>query len=381
MPRRHAIAGGLLFWLTAGSILAQPPDPLADARAALREGHTTQAVALADVELRRDPTSRPALVLKIEALTSAKDWETALDVYDALLSADGQDDRRLLEEIARAFLREMVALYPQIRVMSLSRLACAGDREALLDLRRALPQARPDDIEALTVRARLGDYEGVLALRDLAASGPPPSRALALQALQRVKDRGAGRVVTAAVDHEDLFLRLTGVRAARVLAVESARPRLQALVNDPNHIVAAEAAAALAALGEGTVTDRLKALQTSPSPDVRVAALTGLLWQAPDPQWLASLEALARTRNGSAWLAALEVLLERAPARAGNLVREALTDPNPNVRILALRLFPRLGRPELRDLAPLRTQLREPQNFVKMEAATALLGPSDLCLP
>jgi HEAT repeat protein len=302
-------------------------------------------------------------------------------VYDVLLALNGEEDRRLLEALSRAFLREMVALYPQVRVMALSRLACAGDRQALLDLRRALMQARPDDLEALTASARLGELQGVAGLRALATGGPFPSRALALQALQRVRDRSASEAVLAAIEHEDLYLRLTGIRAARLLAVEAARPRLRLLLSDPNVFVAAEAAASLAALGDVDAVGRLKALQTHPSPDVRLAVLIGLLSQGADPTVLTALEAVARSRNGSAWLAALETLLDAAPTRGAELLREALGDPNPNVRLLALRLFPRAGLPAEQDLAALRLQLREPQNFIKMEAATAILGPTDLCVP
>lgn len=374
------IVAGLL-WVLGQGLSAQPSDPLATAHDALRRGETTRAVALADAELGRNPRSRAALTLKIEALTSANDWETAIDVYDVLLALNGEDDRRLLEALSRAFLREMVALYPQVRVVALSRLACAGDRQALLELRRALIQARPDDLEALTASARLGELQGVAGLRAVATGGPLPSRAPALQALQRVRDRSASEAVLAAVEHEDLYLRLTGIRAARLLAVEDARPRLRLLLGDSNVFVAAEAAASLATLGDVDAVGRLKALRTHPSPDVRLAVLIGLLSQGADPTVLTALEAVARSRNGSAWLAALETLLDAAPTRGAELLREALGDPNPNVRLLALRLFPRAGLPAAQDLAALRLQLREPQNFIKMEAATAILGPTDLCVP
>jgi HEAT repeat protein len=376
------LSGGVALLLAAGSTSAQSPGALAEGRAALGRGDVPRAVAVADRVLSADPLAYDALTLKIEALALAREWETALDAYDRYLAAGGRDDTALLRHVGRAVLREAEAFYPALRTGALGRLACAGDREALAALRRVSEPSRPDDVEFFLLKARLGEFEAVLALRELAVGPASPSRMQALQALQQLRDGGSGPIVVAALVDADPSVRLAGARAARDLSVMAATPRLRDLLGDPNPLIAAEAAAALATLGETDVLERLRPLLESPVADLRLPALAGFLSQGATPQLLDSLFRLASTRAGTTWTQAIELQLRDDPARAGVTIRQALADrANANSRVLGLRLLPRLSRLEPSDVAQLRALLRDLNAFVRIEAATVLLGPALLCAP
>jgi HEAT repeat protein len=233
-------------------------------------------------------------------------------------------------------------------------------------------------VEGLLLRGALGEFDAVLALRTLATTGAGGVRVSALNALQQLRDRGATAVVVMALRDEDPFLRFTGARAARMLQLDETKPLLQALLSDEAPNVVAEAAAALAVLGDAEAQSAAHSLLESEIPEVRLAGLAALLPQERER----AIEGLARMslmRLGSAWVHAVELLRDHDPERARLAIRRALEDPSPNVRVQALRLTPRLPLESVTDLTRLRELMHDTNPFVRLEAATALLGPPSLC--
>jgi hypothetical protein len=359
----------------------QPVDRLNEGRAALEQGDVPRAVAVADGILQADPRAAGAIALKIEALASARDWETALNAYDGYIAAGGEESLPLLRQVARATLREAVLFYPTLRYSALGRLACAGDREALLELRRP-GTSRPDDVETLLLAARLGDDTALESLRNLSSNVNPGVRIGALHALQRLRDRASEGAALAALRSNDLFLRLAGARFARALGLVAAVPALEALSSDQAPLVAAEATATLAVLGSDVALERVRPLADSENPDIRLAAFSALVTRAPDARVLEGLAELARRRTGLSWIHAVELLMAHDPVRAAESLREALGDGSANVRVQALGLLYRMPAAiEPRDLATFQRLLRDTNTFVRVEAATALLGRSTVCSP
>lgn len=371
--------GALPMAMLVATVGLQTAGPLSDGRAALAKGDVAAAVAAADKVLARTPTSEEALGLKLEALAEAKDWETGLGAYDTYVAAGGKDRVALLQALGRGYLRETVAFYPTLRHNALGRLACSGDRDALLQLRREKGSLRPDDVDGLSLAARLGDSEAVTLLQTLSLNGPMGLRASALQALQQLRDRGAEQAVLEGLDQPDLFVRLAALRASRALMLEAAIPLLKVLTTDRNPHIVAEALASLAVLGQQEALDRLPALTSSPSVDLRVAALSGLAARAPTPQVLDDLLKATQVRSGLAWIQAIDELIVRDRPRAATALRAALDDPNPNVRVQALRLASRVPMVDPEDLARLRGMFRDNNLFVRLEAATVAVGQGTMC--
>lgn len=381
-PRTRGRHGLLLTLVILGVALnpwsAAAQGSLAEGRAALGRGDVRRAITTADAVLLKTPLSEDALALKIDALASANDWETALDAYERFLNAGGSEQPDLLQVIGSASLREAIAFFPTIRQLALSRLACGGDRDALLELRR-MPPPRPDDIDAHLTRAKLGDFTAVNSLRDLVSGGTPSNRILALQALAQLKDRGAADATRDALRHPDGSVRLAAARLARVAGPAGLEPELRLLVGDPNPLIAAEATAALAIVGDQVAVGRLPALIASPVPEVRLAALAAQLEHGATPAVVDGLTGVARIRTSSAWTSAVELLV-RADSRAGaSVLREAFEDASPSVRIQALRLASLLPMNELGDFAPFRRWLRDPNTFVRLETAAILATRSRMC--
>jgi hypothetical protein len=365
--------------IASGVLRAQAPASLDAARAALASGDVAGAVSIADRLLERDPASLLAASVKIEALADAMDWESALGAYESYVNAGGGEAATLLAHVGRAYLRESATFFPSLRPGALGRLACSGDREALLQLRRSANEIRRDDVEAHLLRARLGEVDAADLLRELAMSGSPGIRSAALQALQQLRDRGAEDAVMAAFTEADPLLRLTAARTARALRLESATPQLRELQGDRHPLVAAEATAALAVLGAPEARMQLATLVQDRAADVKLAALIALTTLDAEANTGEQIEQIALDRSGSAWMLAIEELWRRDRSRATAAVRAALDDGHVNTHLQALRLARRASWEGAADLRRLRTLLRDPNPFVRLEAATVLLGPASMC--
>lgn len=377
-----ARAGTLLVVVTLAcglhpaSARAQPS--LAEGRTALAKGDPRRAITAADAVLAKSPLAADALALKLEALASASDWETGLDAYERFLDAGGREDAEMLRLIGTASLREVIAFFPTVRQLAQARLACGGDRAALLELRRS-PVLRPDDVDGMVARAQLGDVAVGSTLRELASEGAPATRAAALQGLAQLQDRGADEAVRAGLRHADPNVRLAAVRLARVTSMGGVESEVQTLLTDPVGLVVAEATAALAVMGDQRALAQLPVLAASPIPDVRLAALAAQLQREATPATLRALTTVARLRSSGAWTAAVDLLIDADPVSAASALREALADDNPSIRIQALRLASKVPMNEQGDLARFRELLRDPNTFVRLEASAVLATRSRLC--
>ncbi|MGE3840007.1 MAG: ABC transporter permease subunit [Vicinamibacterales bacterium] len=379
-PAPGRVASFLAVMLAVGlhpSIAGAQPS-LAEARTALASGDARRAITAADAILAKSPLATDALTLKLEALASASDWETGLDAYERFLKAGGREDADMLKLIGTASLREVIAFFPTVRQLAQARLACGGDRTALLELRRS-PIARPDDVDGMVARALLGDVAVGSTLRDRALDGPPATRVAALQGLAQLRDRGAGDAVRSGLKHPDPNVRLAALRLARTTALGGVEAEIQALLADQVGLVTAEATAALAVLGDERAISLLPGLAASPIPDVRLAALAAQLQRQPTPAVLQGLAAVARLRSSGAWMSAVDLLAESDPGAAASALRDALGDDNPSVRIQALRLASQVPMNEQGDLARFRGLLRDPNTFVRLEASAVLATRSWLC--
>src|SRR5262245_49394806 len=73
----RALIAVLLVLSVVKPLTARQADELAEARQALANDDAPRVVALTDKVLQSNPVNQAAMSLKIEALSGARDWETA----------------------------------------------------------------------------------------------------------------------------------------------------------------------------------------------------------------------------------------------------------------------------------------------------------------
>jgi len=351
---------------------------LAEGRKALAAGDVPKAVELADRILAQAPGVRDAAALKIDALASARDWETALTAYETFAAAIGKEDGLLLRPIARAVLAEIAAFDGGLATPALERLACGGDQEArrtLLEADRGQAPLQRRTLDRVVARARLGDQGALAALTAAAESGSRGGRLAAFQALRELPAPGLDDLVGRALRDEDPSIRLAAVELARVKRLKGARDQLRALLDDRVFLLRIQAAAALLAIGDTAGHALLTSALASEFADARLAAARGLA-AGNDRSWMPVARALLDNRDGLFRLQAAALLLTAERPAALRVLREGVADPNPTVRLEAARILASEAEP---DLALLRPLLRDLSPWVRLEAAAALQGPAVAC--
>lgn len=206
----------------------------------------------------------------------------------------------------------------------------------------------PGVSERLDEAARLARGEGGAEagprLQQLAADGEPRVRAIAVAGLARIAPREGRNEVLEALDDTDARVRAVGARAAGELRIREAAWKLSGLArSDASEDVRRQAVAALQNLPGELSDESLAAAADDPVATIRLAAIRGLsaagarmaaaslaMRALGDVSWevrAASLEALSRTEDFSAWV----------PVEAGTY------DRNEFVRAAAFRAADRLS--------------------------------------
>lgn len=347
-------------------------------RKALAGGDVATAVGLADRLLARDPVSREAVSLKIEALaTVGRDWDTALVAYEAYVKARKAEDAALLRPIARAVLVDIQNRDNSVLVPALQHLACGGSRDAreALSRMRGQPQSPSMALPLLTANATIGNAAALDELKRTAGAGSRGTRVVALRALGDLPAIDIDEIIASALTDQDPALRLTAVDVARTRRTRGAAKQLRALLDDRIFLVRIQAAAALLATGDETGLSLLNAALESEFPDARLAAARGLS-EGKTTAWRGVAKALLTNRDGLFRLQAAELLLAVEPDAALGVLRPATSDPNPTVRLEAARILGRVSTP---DLAVLRPLLRDESPWVRIEVAGALQKSATGC--
>ncbi len=122
-------------------VAGAPPPTLSDARRALAEGRSADALRMAEAVTRTAPRSRDAADLQVQILVRLEDLPRALSAYDRYAGAVGKPDQALLARIALQQLRitaDTAVDDPRLATEALERLARAGRPEGKARLQQIL---------------------------------------------------------------------------------------------------------------------------------------------------------------------------------------------------------------------------------------------------
>ncbi len=204
-------------------------------------------------------------------------------------------------------------------------------------------------------------------------------------------------VVASYLDHENWEVRQGAVLGLAELKGRSQLPRIESRLEDPHPRVRANSLQVVAELAGTASAARVAERLADPDPGVRRAALGALVELEADPALVRPLLQRGDAGSRAVVLEALELLGDRASAAQA---LEFLRDPDPQLRIRAIRYLSRLGReapvetvlgcatdPELgvrnaawellprtdpRSIARARDLLRHPDPAIRLHAAYTL---------
>jgi HEAT repeat protein len=356
---------------------------LAKGWAALAAGNPAEAERAADALLKSSPRNHDAVALKIAARSATRTASGAggaLDAYETWAAGVRRDDVFLLEEVARGFLAAHAASKdPRVRSRALAVLAAAGDQEAL-KLLAASPAGEGASAVSDAALARLGQAPAVQRLVSRVKDGGARDVSDAIDALVDANVKGAGPVVASALDpSRPLPTRMAAARALGIIGDPSVVTPLKAALKDPDPPVRLLAAASLARLGDPAGDELVRKFENSPVGDFRLLLVEASAPNNPSGAWVGVATGVLQDADPMVRLRAAELLLAHAaePGAARDVFAQAITDPNPAMRDLALRRLEHLPAPALeRDLPALKRLLRDASPLAQVEAAAGILRVS-----
>ncbi len=360
----------------AASPAAAAAQELSAGWGALAAGRTEAAEAVAERLLQAGPRRHEALSLKIAARVQAGHPETALDDYEQWVKGAPHEDVFLLQPIAVGVVEALTrAADVGVRVDALQALAEAGDATAAARLGSIAAERPGIADEAL---ARANNPEAIARLsRRVAAPNPRADMSGAIDTLAAVNAPGAAATFAAALDPARAMpTKMAAARALAKIGATDAIPQLRRALQDPDPPVRMTAAAALARLGDASGADLVREMENSPVADIRLMAAEVAAPGNPAGAWVGTATGVLNDVDPLARLSAARLLVAHAadPAAGLAVLNAALADPNPALRLAAVRAvetFPReiLGN----DVPTLRRLLRDPDPRVRILAAGALL--------
>ena len=304
--------------------------------------------------------------------------DSALDAYEQWLKAAPGEDVFLLQPIAAGVLRTQAeATDVGLRVDALQALAAAGDKTAAGRL-SAMAASGPVPELADEALARAGNAEAVARLtRRVTAPNVRSDVSSAIEALAKARPAGAAEAISAALDPaRALPTKLSAARALGDLGAADAIPRLRQALKDPEPPVRMMAAVALARLGDQSGADLIRDMENSPVTDIRLMAAQASAQGNPSGPWTTVATAALQDPDPIARLTAAQLLIEHGadPAAALATVHQSLEDPNPALRLVAVRTVQNVPPQALAtDIPSLRALLRDTDPRLRIAAAGALL--------
>lgn len=302
-----------LVFLVVGGCSRELKDLRAQVEDLLRQWHSQAALASLEWHLGYAPQDNAARLLRVRLLVHAGALDEALRDYQELWKIHGDPHLDLLEHILNAYLRE------EVESGGVNRL-------------RAAPLV-----------AHVGDPPVLPLLFELASSGDPAARSVAVEALSRLGLGPTLPFLTSLLQDPDPYARADAARGLGRLGADVARASLDPLLEDDQEVVRVAAAEGLARLGERRATPVL-------------------------------LQAL-RSRQASIRMQAAEVLGGLGMREAAPALLATLNDPDNYVRLYAAQALVRIGETE--GLTMLHRALEHPSVSLRLFAAETLADLQD----
>jgi HEAT repeat protein/ATP/ADP translocase len=207
-------------------------------------------------------------------------------------------------------------------------------------------------------------------------------RQTVVEILSRIETPKARRELLRTLNDPEPHIRSTGLQALLRSSAGSMKVEyiLQAL-NDPNAEVRCVGlrAANHEILGYSRLHERLEALLTDPSLEVRALAAALLLRHDRHSPALEALAEMASSPNSHERIQAMHGFQIWGSGQAYNLAAEGLADQNPNVRSKALEAIAVID-PD-RSLNPIKAALGDPEKLVRISAAQAFAAIGTQAVP
>jgi HEAT repeat protein len=371
---------GALLLSGAQAAFAQAPEspqagPLQAARAALTAGRAQDAVKLADDVLGKEPGSRAATGVKVEALIALNDLPLALRAYDMYMKAAGRADLPMLDKLARAELWQTArADRASLRADALETLAAHGDTEARQALQKstAAPEGDAVGSEAL---ARLGDAAALQAVLKRSQEAQGSRRAEALRTLSTIPSAAASPAVATflrdSLKQPDPFIQGAGADAAAALGLKALAPDLQQALKASDPRGSGTITLALARLGDTTMRTRTHEMLSSPAVSLRLRAAAVLRDLGDQSSWVDAVRSALTDDDKVNVINAAELLLPVDRTAAMAVLTPATVDPNPAVRTEVARV---MSADPKRDRTYLRAFLNDSAPRVRLLAATGIVS-------
>jgi HEAT repeat protein len=363
-------------------IVREGPTEIAKGWATLASGNATEAGRVADGLLEASPRNHDAVALKIAsrlASRNAAGVAGSLDAYEAWLSAVRQrEDVFLLESISKAVLDvHATSTDARVRARALELLAATGDQPAIDRLGKMAAATDGTPFLSDAALARLGQAPAVQRLVSRVKAGGSRDVSDAIDALVDADAKESAGVIESALDPpRPMPTRLAAARALGRLGGPGAIPRLKQALQDPDPPVRVLAAVALARLGDSAGAEMIRGFENSPVGDLRLLAVESSAKGNPSGPWVGVASGVLRDADPMVRLRAAELLLQHAadPGAAREVFAQALADPNPAMRDVALQRLERLPPAALEhDLGTLKKLLRAQSPLGQVEAAGGIL--------
>jgi HEAT repeat protein len=170
-------------------------------------------------------------------------------------------------------------------------------------------------------------------------------------------------------------VRAAAVKGLGKLEARTAVAEIRTALQDPDPLVQAYAAVALARLGDGQGETRVNQMLASPVGDLRLIAAEAYADRGNGP-WVSAIMPLLQERGGLTRLRAAELVAPYDPQAARAVLSEAAVDTNPVVRTEAIRVLEDvLGSPQNpADWPSIRRMLRDAEAPVRLHAAGIVIS-------
>ena len=352
-----------------------PPASVPEARRALAEGRTADALRMADTVARSAPRNRDAAELQIQILAGLEDLPRALSAYDRYAGAVGKPDAALLAPIALQQLRITAATAvddPRLANEALERLARAGEAAAKARLQQISIDRAGSSLAVLAdgALARLGDASASARLSSLVSSEGLRDKSTLVEAIARSGSKSGAADLRALLQDPDPYTRIAAMEALGRLGDRESIPAIRVLLQDDYPPVRSRAVLALARLGDAEVGEAVARMRESPVGDVRVEALA---WDRtlPAADRRAAVKAVLADPDPLKRVTAAEAIAAEDPEAAKAALVRVTGEADVTARREAARALEAL-KPA--DLAVCRRLLADPSDWVRVYAAGAVLA-------
>ena len=352
-----------------------PPASVSEARRALAEGRTADALRMADTVARNAPRNRDSAELQIQILVRMEELPRALSAYDRYAGAVGKPDAALLAPIALQQLRVTADTSvddPRLAIEALERLARAGEPSGQSRLKQISIDRAGSSLAVLAdgALARLGDASASARLSGLVSSDGLRDKSTLVEAIARSGSKSGAVDLRALLQDPDPYTRMAATEALGRLGDRESIPAIRVLLQDDYPPVRSRAVLALARLGDAEVGEAVARMRESPVGDVRVEALA---WDRtlPAVDRRAAVMAVLADPDPLKRITAAEAIAAEDPEAAKAALVRVTGEADMTARREAARALEAL-KPA--DLAVCRRLLADPSDWVRVYAAGAVLA-------